>query len=218
MELESLDGCPEHVHTDCNVSNNHLTSLEHGPKYVGSNYSCTNNFLTSLKFGPINVGGDYDCSENNLTTLNGAPRDVKDFSCAHNKLVDLEGAPSIIKSIYCRDNDLKSLENKSCPEGMTILQDISCYNNGLESLHMIHKHFKSIGGCFYADRNPLLKSHLLGLLLIPGLAYISIDDTIIGTLLNQYLAEGNDSGNKKKAMLQCQQALIEAGFEEAAQL
>ena len=169
---------------------NKLTSLEGSPTSVGGDFFCGGNRLTSLEHAPTSVGGDFFCSSNQLTSLEGAPTSVGgDFFCSGNRLTSLEHAPtSVGRGFYC-------------------------YNNKLASLEGIHKQIKKINGSFFAA-GMKLESHLLGLILIDGITQIEIDNKDIEEILNRHLRHPN----KKLAMLQCQQELIDAGFDEAAQL
>jgi len=92
--LTSLEGSPEYVGGDFNISTQELTSLKGSPNEVGGNFNCTASSLTSLEGGPVKVGGDFDCSYNQLTSLKGSPSVVGgDFNCIWNPLKSLEGAP-----------------------------------------------------------------------------------------------------------------------------
>ena len=136
------------------------------------------------------VVGSINWSRKNLTTLKGCPAKCLDYLiCDNNNLESLNLGPSYIGGFF------------------------SCKNNKLESLSQIHKHIKFIGGVLDVRFNPLTKN-LLGLILIDGLIEIRLDNKNIAGILNKYLLQSN----KKRAMLQCQQELIEAGFDEAAQL
>ena len=137
------------------------------------------------------IDGSFVCDNKQLTSLVGAPTSVGgNFYSNYSKLTSLVGAPTEVGGNF------------------------HCSNNKLTSLAGIHKQIKKISGMFSAAGNPRLKSNLLGLLLIDGITEIEIDDEEIAVILNRHLLQPN----KKLAMLQCQQELIEAGFDEAAQL
>ena len=134
----------------------------------------------------------YDCSGSFLDSLEGAPESTpRDFYCLNNNLTSLEFAPRVVNGDFdCSTNpDIKSLKN-------------------------IHKQILTIKGTFYADNNWKMNSNLLGLLLIDGLKGAVLTDKNIQKIMWKYF----EKPNKKLAMLQCQQELIEAGFEDAAQL
>jgi hypothetical protein len=161
-------------------------------------FDCGGRELTSLEGAPKEVTGMFYCFENYLTTLKGAPSKIGNtFSCRHNLLTSLDGAPSELGGgFFCSDNNLTSLKG-------------------------IHKIIKKMNGMFYAQGNPI-KSHVLGVLLIPGLKSIefvemgkaSSDLIKVQKILNKYLP--NTIGNK--SLLTCQNELLDAGFDEYAQL
>jgi hypothetical protein len=137
------------------------------------------------------------------------------FNCQLNQLTNLIGAPTLIdntKALHnhyfnCSNNQLTSLTGGPANAG----RDFFCQNNKLTSLHHIHKEIKRISRGFYCNENPI-KEAVLGLLLIKGLKVVEglpCDD-----IINKYLP------NKKgmEAVSWCQDELIEAGFEEFAEL
>ena len=86
-----------------------------------------------------------------------------------------------------------------------------CTNNQLTSLKNIHKHIKCIKGEFHcADNN--IDSHILGLLLIDGVIHIEMNNKYIQNILNRHLGKGRQS------VMDAQRELIDAGYEEFAQL
>jgi hypothetical protein len=129
-----------------------------------------------------------------------------DFSCYSNQLTSLTGAPaSVTGDFHCYNNQLTSLTG--APTSVT--GHFDCQGNKLTSLKDIHKYIKSIAGDFYLADNPI-KSHVLGLLKIKGLKSVELDNEEVEKILNKYLPEGD--------ILDCQQELIEAGFDDYAQL
>jgi hypothetical protein len=68
-------------------------------------------------------------------------------------------------------------------------------------------------GVFYLDKNPI-KSHVLGLLLIDGLRRVALDNEEVEAIINDHLRKPMS----KQRMINCQNALIDAGYEEYAQL
>jgi hypothetical protein len=186
---------------------NQLTSLTGAPTSVTGDFYCYSNKLTSLTGAPASVGGDFSCRGNQLTSLTGAPTSVTgNFYCASNELTSLTGAPASVGGDFsCTSNKLTSLTGAPASVG----GDFSCSNNQLTSLKDIHKYIKSIGKTFYLADNPI-KSHVLGLLKIKGLKSVELDNKEVEKILNKYLPEGD--------ILDCQQELIEAGFDAYAQL
>lgn len=192
-----------------------LVSLRGCPKIVQGQFNCANNQLVSLKFGPITVNGSYDCSDNLLSSLEGCPKIVttnkqytNGFYCAGNKLSNLVGGPETVIGYYvCDDNPLESLIGIA----HTIEGDLSCNNTKLASLKDIHKLVKRIDGSATFTGNDELSSNILGLLLIDGLKSVEFDDYSLTDIINKHLKNGRD-------LLECQDELIEAGFEKYAKL
>jgi hypothetical protein len=138
----------------------------------------------------MKCGGDFWCNNNQLTSLDGAPSEIGgDFMCTNNDLTSIDGAPSIIDGgFYININNLVSLKN-------------------------IHKTIKKMKGSFIAYRNPI-KSNVLGLLLIDGCNVVELDNIKVTDIINKYLREPMS----KQRMIDCQNELIDAGFDDFAQL
>lgn len=157
---------------------------------------------------PDHYNDAFVCSDHKLTSLKGAPSSVDGyFACHGNLLTSLKYAPSkISKSFYCYDNKLTTLEGAPSSIG----GEFSCYKNKLTSLHNIHKQIKFIGGSADFQVNPI-KSHVLGLLLIDGLKSIFIGNKQVQKIIDKHLKGERD-------VFACQEELIDAGFEDFAQL
>jgi hypothetical protein len=155
--------------------------------------------------------GDFGCSHNKLTSLVGAPSSVGGgFYCYNNKLTSLEGAPSSVGGhFYCYNNKLTSLVGAPSSVG----GDFNCSNNNLTSLKGIEKILKKMDGIFYAYGNPL-KSHIIGLLLVPGCKRVEIDNKQVAVILNRHLQ--SPFGNKR--VIDCQSELLDAGLDDFAKL
>jgi hypothetical protein len=134
--------------------------------------------------------GDLNCESRNLTSLLGAP-DVVDgfFSCSHNKLTSLAGSPVCINGGF------------------------QCCSNKLNDLKDIHKVIKKINGKLVAFGNRI-EAHILGVLLIAGVTEFQIDNEKVTKIVNKHLP--NCKG--LRGALECQAELIDAGFEDYAQL
>ena len=153
-----------------------------------NDFKCNDSGLTSLEGSPKKVAGLFNCTENELTSLKGGPEYVGDsFLCSYNMLTSLEGAPK------------------------TVYGNFRCYDNQLTSLKDVHRQIHEITGLFDARSN-LIKSHVLGLLLIKGITEIRIDNIQVEEILNRHIGKG------RAGMLQAQEELIEASLEEYAQL
>jgi len=196
---------------DFNCFDNKLTSLEFCPKEVGGDFRCSYNQLTSLEFCPEKVGGNFWCSNNQLTSLEFCPKEVGgDFSCSYNKLTSLEFCPEKVGGDFnCYNNQLTSLE--FCPK--EVGGDFWCYNNQLTSLADIHKHLKKMNGIFYAHKNPI-KSNVIGLMLVAGCKEVKLDNIEVMNIMNKHL--NSPFGHLR--LLECQEDLLSAGFEEWAEL
>lgn len=88
--------------------------------------------------------------------------------------------------------------------------DLFLSNNKFKSLKNIHKHIKNIKGELYLNQCPI-ESHVLGVLKIKNLTRINMDNKNIQKILNKHLSGDRD-------VLACQNDLMDAGFEEFAQL
>ncbi len=176
-----------------------------------TDFICFDIGLTTLKGVPFKVNGIFNCAANELTSLKGSPKEVRNnFQCSNNKLKTLEGAPKEIGgNFFCSHNELITL--KGAPERIKF--NFFCINNNLTSLQGIHKHIKSIGKELHLEHNPI-KSHVLGVLLIEQCIKILLDNIEVQQILNKYLP--NTQG--REALYDCQEELINAGFEEYAQL
>ena len=150
--------------------------------------------LASLNV-PNNVKQNFDCGYNRLTTLEGAPRKVgMSFLCNNNKLKTLEGGPNKIHgSLNFKKNHLTSLQN-------------------------IHLLFKGgfIKGFIDFSNNPI-KSHILGLMLIPELQGIIFREEE-GKDLRQACRIINMHLKADRDVWKCQEELMDNDLHEFAQL
>ena len=105
--------------------------------------------------------------------------------------------------------NLKSLEY--CPK--IIHGYFNCWNNQLESLKGIHKQLHEMNGVFFAGINPIV-SNVIGILLVKGCKKIELDNKEVMNILNKYLP--NTSG--MKSVIECQSELLDAGYEDYAEL
>lgn len=163
-----------------------------------------------------------------LNVMHPQPETVKEFDCAGVKLTSLEGSPStVLDQFDCQDNELKSFKGGPKTVGGAVVADfnmisslegfpksvgsfVSLEGNELSSLHNIHKFIPKMSGILYLSGNPI-RSHVLGLLLIDGITHIVYDGGKIQKIINKHLNDDRD-------VFACQEELIEAGFEDYAQL
>ena len=150
----------------------------------------------------------FNCSNRSLTSLEGSPQVVGgDFNCSYNGLKSLKGGPGSVSGEFdATGNDLVSLEDLPASIGT----NLHIFGNNVITLHNIHKHIKHIGGYAVFKNNQII-SHVLGLLLIDGLKEVYLDYKIVQDIINKHLSGDRD-------VFACQEELIEAGFEEYAQL
>lgn len=209
LDLDSLEGSPKIVNGDFVCYHNKLVTLEHGPKDVTGDYYCNDNILTSLKYSPEVIHGDFVASYNKITSLEGMPREIfKDVVLSSNELETLKDCKlkEVFNSLYLNTNKLQSLEGVPRKIG----QSLYAVGNKITSLQGIHKYIDSIGFSLMLKRNPI-KSHVLGVVRIANLRKIEIDNKDVEKIINKYLAGDRD-------IFACQEELIDAGFEDFAQL
>lgn len=152
--------------------------------------------------------GAFFASASGLTSLEGSPTAVDgNFYCDRNMLRSLKGGPKFVNGdFYCNQNNIIYL--KDAPQ--SIDGNFICENNLLPSLRDIHKSIKFIEGFANFEFNPI-KSHVLGLILIEGLQDVLLDNKEVEDIINGHLKRGRD-------VFACQEELIEAGYEDFAQL
>jgi hypothetical protein len=143
-----------------------------------------------------------------LSVCGRFPRVFTGIFVANNiELTSLKGSPEeIIGDFDCSANYLTSLEGAPSSIGGNFV----CDYNAITSLHNIHKQIKYIGGYANFEYNPI-KSHVLGLLLIKGLKYVYLTNGKVADIIDKHLSGDRD-------VFACQEELIEAGFEDYAQL
>jgi hypothetical protein len=168
-----------------------LTTYKISDKNPSKSVPVTKLIKVTSKTSTLTYDGDFDCFGLKLTSLKGTPASIKgDLICSDNLLTSFENCTPIIDGCIFADN------------------------NKFTSLKDIHKNFKEIKGEIHLTGNPI-KSHVLGLLLIPGeLTYIGLDDKRLQDILLKHIP--NTTGNK--GVLACQNALLDAGFDDFAQI
>ncbi len=113
---------------------------------------------------------------------------------------------AVSRHFSCGWNRLTSLEGAPSIVG----GDFWCAGNRLTTLVGVHRILRRIGGRLYITENRITSGGI-GLVLVEGLIEIIADQPAF-EIINGFLGQG------KKGLLRCQEALIEAGFGEFAQL
>ena len=163
--------------------------------------------LTSLKGMPKSVGFNIDLANNHLKELIGVQEHVNGlFNVDNNKLTSFKGGPkSAVDYISYSGNLIPNLNDLDIVKAVTFY----CDGNLITSLCGIHKHIKS---CYEINLLGLnLSEGGLGLLLISDISHIFANIEPL-KIINKYTGQG------KPGILQCQRDLIDAGFEEYAEL
>jgi hypothetical protein len=202
-----------------NSVENGIFTLDGSHLVIKRGFGCENLGLKSLAGCPQRIEGNFECNYNLLTSLKGGPTYVDgDYNCSHNKLISpLVGAPDRIYGTFmCQDNELTTLD------GIPLIIDDGLYasNNDITTLHNIHKFDIAFDRTFQSidlTRNPV-KSHILGLLKIKNEKNLSIHLKTVDQKAYDILMDHNRFGISNDEIMQCQTALIEAGFREYAKL
>lgn len=241
-DLTSLEGAPKKISGDLNCANNkNLLTLKGAPQEGVRALFCDVCNLTSLEGAPLKINGSFIASDNpNLKSLKGLPKEgIHDLYLHNCDLTSLEGCPTVIHGEFaCSDNKkLSSLKgmpqegvssvyvrgcNLTSLEGIPreIWGELICADNPITSLKGIHKIIDEIRDKIYLPVT--IKSNILGLLKITSLRQIIFlssdqhkneDLEKIQAIINNYLPNPTSS-----EIIDCQNELIEAGFEEYAEL
>ena len=200
MGLTTLKYCPKKINGEFYCANNsNLESLEGMPQEGVTALVADECDLRSLKGIPVKINGDLSIVKNsNLTSLKGCSEEVSNFFASQCNLLSLEGFPKVKRDI-----------------------DISL-NQNLTSLKGIHKIIEEINGSLSIGTS--VKSNILGILKIKNVKELKfslqsapINDvtrlTQLANIINWYLPNPTTS-----QIIDCQNELIEAGFEEYAEL
>jgi hypothetical protein len=130
------------------------------------------------------ITGNFECDDGGLTTLSGVPTIVGGyFKCGHNNLKSLIGGPHSVSGFY------------------------NCNNNPLISLEGFPEELDGMFYCDWAHNLPLLRT-------LKAKHGVRIERPNTGdihpitTIINKFKAHTN----LRHAILDCQRALIEAGF------
>lgn len=177
---------------DVRVDHNKLTSLNGCPREVPGKFWANDNQLESLEGGPEKVGIAYHAYNNKLTSLKGAPKYTGSLDVSANELPEID----------------EVLEH--------VGGDLDLNDNKLTHLKNIHKKVKFCGGMLKLAGNKI-QSNVLGVLLIPGLQSVNMDNAALEHELNQFLPNKNGM----QSVIECQDILIakyKGKFDEFAKL
>ena len=201
------------------ISNCKLESLVGLPHKIDGGINITNTRIKNLRFCPQELGSDGDVvlqNNRDLESLEGCPKTIpKTFGLTDcHKIVSLEHGPSEVGYNYKVDtcNSLTSIKGMPTTIGKHLAL---CNNRELRSLAGISKMLKSCGGKLDVSGSRFT-SAIMGLVLIKGFTRIeykfgSKDATAAFEIIFKCRNEGKDE-------LECQDALIDAGLQEFAQL
>lgn len=194
-DTESLPSILPKSCTEFELINTHVKSLKGSPENVDGRVIIRGNInLHSLEGGPKTIGGSYFASENRLVTLKGAPKLIHggSFSCHMNStLEDIEGGPEEVKG------DVKLNMNRS----LKTLAGIGT------------KWFKKVGGTLNVGKQ--VEEHALGLVLMDCRHFTLL---FPGSEIIIEYAGKQTKEEREDAVIECQHALIDAGFERLAKL
>lgn len=187
------------------TGNPSLSTLEGFPTDILFDFNCYDNSLTSLKGAPSEVNGKFDCSDNNLTSLEYGPLKVSRFyNCSINDITSLPGSEVSVPLLDCSTNLITSL--LTAPSKIEFLE---CKHNRISSLVGVEEALPTLQA-LYCEDNPI-KEGGLGLLLLDDIRMLR-SDILALDIIHRYLNKGADT------IYDCQQELIEKGYEAYAQL
>jgi len=172
----------------------HIKSLEGSPQSVTHQVLLRGNReLKSLKGGPRSTGSFYYAHENDLHDLIGAPTHVGgDFTCHQNRnLSSIEGGPNWVKG----DVKLNMNANLKSLEGIGT------------------KYFCNVGGTLHVGKQVVRNA--LGLVLMNCKHFTLLFPG--SEVLIEYCGKATKE-QREEAAIDCQHALIEAGFKALAEL
>jgi hypothetical protein len=151
--------------------------------------------------------GTLDLHDQGLDSLQGSPITIIDgnFNVSANNLYSLKYGPESVYGEYdCGYNNLQSLEF-----GPNNCHSLDATSNSITHLRDIHKIIEFCSSIYVKD-NPIT-SHILGLVLIEALMFVTLSNDVVGHIVNHHL-------NTDRDIYLCQDNLIKAGFAEYAQL
>lgn len=174
--------------------NAHLKSLKGTPREIGQNFFISDTMITSFVGGPEIVHLDYIAYNTPVTSMEGLPAQI-------GGMLHLGGC-----------NNLKSLDHLPRSIGSKVKTVFGglYLPESIVSLHNMHKTHADlvVKGAFSFGPST---THLLSLLLIPGISRVYSTNEGVTKILNKHLEGGRDVNA-------CQEDLIDAGFIAQARL
>jgi hypothetical protein len=162
----------------------------------------------TLQYFPKRATKDFRVSDSNVESLEGGPEYVGGLcDVSKNNLKSLKFAPKeIMKMFDVSENPLQSLDCQ-----VEYCETFVCNQTELKSLHNIHKAIKKCASMTFNGTK--LQSHILGLFKIEGLDAVQLDRTQkpLESIINTFL-------KFPQPLMEIQETLINAGFEDFAQL
>jgi len=171
-------------------------------------------YLKSLEGCPIECR-QFTCEGCiNIKTLKGAPLTCTDFDCSRcMSLTSLENGPKKVKYTYDCRNCYKLTSLKGLPSELR--SSLTALESPIKSISGLDKILHSCANMHIDLKD--IKGGILSLLKIKDLIHINAgraglypEERKISEIINRFLPEGD--------IFKCQQELIDAGFEEQAQL
>lgn len=229
--ITSLEGGPRIVSGDFNVGASDLASLEGAPEEVGGNFEGPGLWnLTSFKGFKTKVGGKLHFTTCAIKNFVGCPDVVNGTFMIGDSIESFEGCPSRVNGNFHVKGPYASFNGLTCEatrfvfldgnfqnlDGMNIYahNKVAIYSKKPTSLSGVHKAIRHMKD-FYCGN---VSDSVLGLLLVPGLQEVDFGmeatRSAVAIIVNRYLEQG---GGRQHVMA-CQAELIEAGFDDFAQL
>jgi len=188
-----------------------VTSLEGSP-YVVHDFIFTRNRVSSLANGPYKVTGTFDCSENRLTSFEHGPSKASYFYSENNPITSLKGSPESVKGdYYVVGPEVKLQSYDGIPQHAGCIQ-VPLIGDG--SLRVLKGCFGQVIYLNLVVTPGQVIRNVLNAFMINGLTRLLFecgkDPKIMEAqaIVNEFLPMG------KKGMMQCQTALIKAGFPD----
>lgn len=155
------------------------------------------------------------CPKNKLTNFIGGPKEIKDnFFADQNPFTSFLGSPEIVGREYAVTvNGNRMIQSL---EGLPKRADTIVIPNTIVTCANANKYIEHVNAIHFDFRYDMkhVPSHLLSLLLIPGIKNIVFDDHDhpLSVIMNKHIGTG------RKGLMACQAELMKAGFPQQAKL